>query len=448
MIRIEDYVCPAGLQLVSRWQAGDADARREMTAIFDAALAGQFDGNFAVPAASNEIHATASVHMLALAILFDLYGIEAEAYYKTDPYRYVRANLTVARLLGMKKFYMTWALYALTCEPLGQLMMYPDRFPPGADPDVMLINKDNWRDLRTPDFTTGVPKAIDDIMRVTEELTDMAPLLQISAPYSLAADIYGQEPLLADVVHDPDHVNALLDHLGDTVLGPWMDHHIETFSNGWIELSDASGSPFFIGAENCINMSIRSIRHMLRDKPYAERVYDNNYRGDHVTRARRKTRRPSRRCAAATEGAVTAVSLAELTDAKVSVNPVFIMRLEADKLDIDFYADEAIARNIPLTSGVGSPQIDRNSIADLDAAKAEIVEYARSHVAAIKRVCETIDLPDDNHVTAPWPSHVYFEDVNGQSQFELVELVINEVRKGGAFERRACPANNRLEMTG
>ena len=93
----------------------------------------------------------------------------------------------------------------------------------------------------------------------------MPPLLQISAPYSLAADIYGQEPLLADLVNDPDTVNSMLDHLGDMVLAPWMDHHFKKFPNGWVELSDASGSPFFIGPENCKTMSIRSIRHMLRE---------------------------------------------------------------------------------------------------------------------------------------------------------------------------------------
>ncbi len=433
MIRIEDYSSPAGLKLLSRWQSGDDEARREMTAIFDAALAGDFDGNFAEPAPANEIHATASVHMLALALLFDLYGINSEHYYKTDPYRYVRANLTISRLLGMKKLYMTWALYALTCEPLGQVMMYPDRFPPGADPDFPLINKQNWRDLKTPDFSQGVPKAIDDILRVTEELTGMAPLLQISAPYSLAADIYGQEPLLADVVHDPDNVNALLDHLGDTVLGPWMDHHIETFPNGWIELSDASGSPFFIGAENCVNMSIRAIRHMLRDKPYADRVYDNNYRGDYVTQAQKKARGGRRRSAAPEAG--NGIDLRALTKAKVSVNPGFIMRLEADKVDVAFYEGQAIEYNIPLTSGIGSVQIDRNSIADLEAAKVEIADAARAYVQSIKRVCETIDLPEDNHVMAPWPSHIYFEDVNGQSQFDLVQLVVDEVQKGGVFDR-------------
>ena len=401
MIRIEDYPYPCGLDLLARWQAGAPDSKREMTGIFDAAIAGEFDANFTVLAPPDEVHSTASVHMLALAVLHDLYGVESWDYYNTDPYRYVRANLAVTRLVGANKFYITWALYAFTCEPLGQKMMYPDKFPPGADPDVTLINRDNWHMLETPDFTTGVPKAIDDILRATEELAGVPPQLQISAPYSLAADIYGQEPLLADVVNDPDNVNALLDHLGDKVLGPWMDHHIETFPNGWIELSDASGSPFFIGPENCKNMSIRAIRHMLRDKPYAERVFDNNYRGDFVTQVKKKARTSRRRVASkanvsdrakSAEGANDGhLRLMELTEAKVSVNPVFIMRLESDKVDISFYEQQAIERNLPLTSGIGSPEIDRNSIEDLDAKKAEMRHMAGSHVAAIKRVCEAID---------------------------------------------------------
>ena len=441
MIKIEDYAFPKGLHLLTRWQAGDEDVKQEITDIFDAAIAGEFDENFAVLAPTGRVNATASVHMLALAVLHDLYGVESWDYYNTDPYRYVRANLAVSRLLGVNKYYNTWALYAFTCEPLGQKMMYPDKFPPGADPDTTLINRDNWHLLETPDFTTGVPKAIDDMLRVVEELTGMAPLLNISAPYSLAADIYGQEPLLADVVNDPDNVNALLDHLGDKVLGPWMDHHFETFPNGWVELSDASGSPFFIGPDNCKNMSIRSIRHMLKDKSYAGRVFDNNYRGDFVTKAKKKIRTSRRRAAKTTEGAEGVNSgkenLLDLTAAKVSVNPVFIMRLEADKVDISFYEEQAIQRNLPLTSGIGSPQIDRNSIEDLDAKKIEMAEEARSFVNAIKRVCETIDLPEDNHVGAPWPSHIYFEDVNGQSQFELVEIILDEVFKCAPIERRA-----------
>ena len=424
-IQIEQYPFPNGLHLLKRWQAGDADAKDEMTAVFDAAIAGEFDSNYSILTSANRSHSTASVHMLGLAILFDLYGIESWAYYNLDPYRYVRTNLAVSRLLGIHKFYTTWALYAFTCEPLGQKMMYPDRFPPGADPDAFLINGKNWQDLKTPNFQHGVPKAIDGILEVAQELTGVPPLLQISAPYSLAADIYGQEPLLADVVNNPTQVNALLDHLGDVVLGPWMDHFFQKFPHGWVELSDASGSPFFIGPDNCINMSIRSIRQMLRDKSYANRVFDNNFRGDIVTEAEKKSRRSKRRNKEAVGN--HSDRLMELTNAKVSVNPIFIMRLEADKIDISFYEKQAIARNLPLTSGIGSPQIDKNSIKDIEIAKKNIREDARSFIESISRVCQTVDLPDDNHVGASWPSHIYFEDINGESHFDLVEIVLEEV---------------------
>ncbi|MDC0979461.1 hypothetical protein OAS06_03640 [Gammaproteobacteria bacterium] len=424
-IQIEQYPFPKGLHLLKRWQAGDADAKDEMAAVFDAAIAGEFDSNYSILTSANRVHSTASVHMLGLAILFDLYGIESWAYYNLDPYRYVRTNFAVSRLLGIHKFYTTWALYAFTCEPLGQKMMYPDRFPPGADPDAFLINGKNWQDLKTPNFQHGVPKAIDGILEVAQELTGVPPLLQISAPYSLAADIYGQEPLLADVVNNPTQVNALLDHLGNVVLGPWMDHFFQKFPHGWVELSDASGSPFFIGPDNCINMSIRSIRQMLRDKSYANRVFDNNFRGDIVTEAEKKSRRSKRRNKEAVGN--HSDRLMELTNAKVSVNPIFIMRLEADKIDISFYEKQAIARNLPLTSGIGSPQIDKNSIKDIEIAKKNIREDARSFIESISRVCQTVDLPDDNHVGASWPSHIYFEDINGESHFDLVEIVLEEV---------------------
>ncbi|WP_291735858.1 uroporphyrinogen decarboxylase family protein [Leisingera sp. F5] len=444
MTRIEDYAFPKGLDLLRAWQAGGAEAKAEMKRVFDTAIAGGFDANFGQKADPNRVNSVASVHMLALAVLNDLYGIETREYYHEDPYRYVRVNLAVSRLLGVNKFYITWALYAWSCEPLGQTMMYPDKYPPGADPDNILINKENWRGLQTPDFTTGVPLTITNILRVHEELTGLPPLLQITAPYSLAADIYGQEPLLGDVVNDPDEVNALLDHLGDTVLGPWMDHHIATFPNGWVELSDASGSPFFIGPENCKNMSIRSIRHMLRDKPYANRVFDNNYRGDHVTLAKKKDRRSRRRGGTSADAAAAPElapsenpALLALTDAKVSANPVFIMRLAADLVDISFYEQQAIERNMPLTSGIGSPQIDRNSIEDLDAAKAETRGMARTHVAAIRNVCAHVDLPEDNHVGQAWPSHIYFEDVNLHTEFDLVEIILEEVYGAEPVQRRS-----------
>jgi len=424
---------PEGLHLLKRWQSGDAEAKQDMCTIFDAAIAGEFDANFAIPAPANAVHVSASVHMLALSILHDLYGIESAEYYKTNPERYVRANLVASRLLGIDKLYMTWALYAFTCEAMGQVMMYPDKFPPGSDPDKVLITRDTWQSLTTPDFNSGIPKIINDVLRVTERLTGMEPLLQISAPYSLAADIYGQEPLLENVVHEPDFVNDLLNHLADKVLSPWIDHFISEFPNGWIELSDASGSPFFIGPDNCKNMAIRSIKHMVDGKPWADRVFDANYRGDYVTQARKKSRGATRRrsSGAATTGGI---DLSHLTDLKHSVCRDFIIRLEADKVPLSFYEEQAIKRGVPLTTGIGASQIDRNSIPDLDIAKQEIHETADQFVSAIKQVSENINLPEDNNVLEPWPSHVYFEDISNQSQFDMIEIIIQSVRDNGAFK--------------
>lgn len=421
---------PAGLRLLSRWQSGDPEAKETLRGLIEETIAGHHDSKFAEPTPTDRVHTTASVHMLGLDILNDLYGTTTAEYYRTDPDRYARVNLMASCLLGITKHYTTWCVYAYSCEAIGQVMMYPDKFPPGSDPDVTLINKDNWQTVTTPDFNTGVPKIISDILRASQDLSGVQPLLQLSAPYSLAADIYGQEPLLSDVLHDPDHVNRLLDHLADQVLAPWIDHFIGEFPNGWVELSDASGSPFFIGPQNCKIMAIRSIQDMVRGKPWAERVFDCNYRGDFVTQAQKKGR-ASRRQKSQNTSSPSEVDLLHLTDLKYDVCRDFMMRLEADKVPVSFYADQAVARSVPLTTGIGSPQIDSNSIGDLATAKEEIGIAAYDFVAAIKRVCKEIGNPSDELNRQPWPSHVYFEDVNGRSQFELIEIIVDTVRSEG-----------------
>ncbi len=424
---------PEGLRLLHRWQSGDAEAKTTLRTIIDAAIAGEYDANFAILAPTDTVHVTGSVHMIGLSILHDLYQIESAEYYKTDPDRYVRVNLILSRLLGINKLYMTWALYAFSCESVGQEMMYPDKFPPGSDPDKVLITRETWQSLGTPDFDRGIPEIINNILRSTERLTGMEPLLQISAPYSLAADIFGQETLLDNVVNDPEFVNELLDHLADRILGPWVDDFIRKFPNGWVELSDASGSPFFIGPDNCKNMAIRSIQYMLKNKSWADRVFDCNYRGDFVTRASRKGRRSRRQ--SSQPGTASGVSLLELTDLKASVCKDFIMRLEADKVPVSFYEEQAIARGIPLTTGIGSGQIDSNSIGNLDTARLEIRETTREFAAAIKNVYKNINQPIGSRLHEPWPSHVYFEDISSQSQFEIIETIIQTVKDNGVINR-------------
>ena len=428
----EYFKFPVGLHLLKRWQSGDENAKQVLRTLFDAAMAGEYDSLYCVPAPTDSVHVSASVHMLPLSILFDLYGVQSAEYYKTDPERYARVNLLVSCLMGVNKQYTTWALYAFTCEAVGQKMMYPDRYPPGSDPSEPLITKDTWQSLSTPDFNSGIPKIINDMLRVSQQLSGMEPLLQISAPYSLASDIYGQEPLLNDVVQDPDFASELLDYIADQVLAPWINHFISEFPDGWVELSDASGSPFFIGTDNCKALSIRSIQQMVKNKPWADRVFDCNYRGDYVTQAQQR-KRGSRRRSASKQGSTNQIDILQLTDLKYDVCRSFIMRLEADRVPVSFYEAQSINRGIPLTTGIGSPQIDRNSIANIGDSKQEIAIITQEFVAAIRNVCKAIGPPNETLNRQPWPSHVYFEDVNGLSDFDLVETIINTVRNEGAL---------------
>ena len=131
----------------------------------------------------------------------------------------------------------------------------------------------------------------------------------------------------------------------------------------------------------------------------------------------------------------TKVDLIELTDLKYSVCQKFMMRLEADKIDVSFYRDQSLQRNIPLTTGIGSGEIDRNSIDDFEVAKNELRSAAKEYVSAIKDVCEKIDLPPNNFVNQPWPSHLYFEDVNGETDFELIEIILEQVYSCPKIER-------------
>lgn len=428
---IEEFDVAKGCRLLSRWQAGDKAALARLRVIFDACIAGEFDAEFARPTEKMAVNIGGSLNLMTLTIMNDLYGYQSAEFYKGDAERYVRTTLLSRRLLGMNKLYVSWPVYGFTAEAMGQAMMYPDRFPPGADPDNMLLTRGNWRDIQTPDFDRGIPKIVTDIIATYGRLTGLEPILHLSAAYSLAADTFGQEPLLAALVHEPDFANDLLDCLTDKVIQPWADHFFKRFPNGWLELSDASGSPFFIGPQNCKDMAIRSTRRLVDENPWGARVYDANFRGDYVTLAEKKNRR-SRRRGGGTENTQT-ISLQELTDLKFSVCQDYIIRLDDDRVPMEFYEEQAIARNIPLFLGIGVGQIDRNSVEDMAATKLAIQDTADAYTAAIKNVAQKISRNGYDNRMPPWPGTVYFEDISSESSFELIEIIIKTALSDGVL---------------
>ena len=327
---IEELNFPAGCRLFHKWQEGDLQASKRLKEIFDKTIAGDYDEVFARKPSPHTVQASASINLFVLAVLTRLYRLNSAEAYKGDAKRYVRVSLMIRKLVGLPKLYLEWPVYAFTAEALGAVMMYPVGAPPGTDPGIPLINKDNWQGLKAPVMDSEIPRLFDDMLECYQELTGLEPVLHLTAPYSLAADIYGQAELVTALSDDPDHINELLDHLVDIVLMPWADHFFDKFPTGWLELSDASGSPFFIGPGKCKDIAIRSICRLKDKNNWGSRVYAANYRGDYVTQAH-KPLRSSRRKIKSKQDHSRELSFAELFTVKQNVCANYVMRLYDDR---------------------------------------------------------------------------------------------------------------------
>ena len=425
-----EFEFPGGIELLQSWQDMDAAAYDRLTDIFDKTIAGEYDHLFHGPPPQDRIHVSGPVDLLSLTIMFRLYGINAEQFYKADAERFVRVSLMTQRLMGMPKHYISWPVYGFTAEALGQTMIYSDQYSPGADPDEPLFNQDNWQDIKTPDLSSGIPKLLDEVVDCYHRLTGLQPVLHLCAPYSTAADTFGQEALISALTHDPDFVNCFLDKIADKLLEPWMNHFFNRYPLGWVELSDASGSPFFIGPQNCKNVAIRASKRITDRNAWGDRVYDANYRGDYVTRAIKTNSRRSRR-RNKQDSKVADLSLEALFQVKYSICPDYVIRLAEDRIPLDFYEQQAIKHNIPLFLGIGATQIDRNSIADLVLLKAETEQYTRDFTETIRRVAN--QLIDNGYESRdpPWPGTIYFEDISAESSFDIIKIIIGTALKHG-----------------
>ena len=93
--------------------------------------------------------------------------------------------------------------------------------------------------------------------------------------------------------------------------------------------------------------------------------------------------------------------------------------------------EHSIRRENPLCLSVGATRIDRNSIADCEEAKEELEELTTVNVKAIKTVSESLALKGYPRSSFSWPGDVYIEDINAESDLDLVKTIIKTVAKHG-----------------
>jgi hypothetical protein len=409
----------------------------ELRTLFDAVIAGQFDAVLSEQAPADSVNVTTSLHLMTLTLLYQLYGLTSADFYKSDPRRYVRTTLMTQRLLGIRKLTLGWPVYAFGAECLGQVMMYPDRHAPGADPGEPLLNRMNWREVDTPNLEGEIPRIIEEMLAFFAELTGLEPVAHLPGPYSLAADIFGQEALISSLLEAPDFVAEFLGHLTDHVFVPWIEQLVSRIPSVWIELSDASGSPFFISPQRFVNIAAPPVQRLISDYSWGDRVFVANYRGDHLALKSGKSRQ--RRIAGRRRGREKAPGakangtksnidlLAEFISFKLSLNPNFILKLEADKWPVSFYLEQALRHNKPLYLGIGATRIDRNSITDRFVAKQEIEETITEYARAIETVSQSLARNGQPRSGLVWPGDIYIEDINAESDLELVKTIVKKI---------------------
>ena len=408
------YCGAPGRDLISSVLAGEANAGETFSRLVEAVMAGDLDGLLNGALEPGAVYVTTSCHALVLALMRRHNGMTSAEFYKGDAERYVRLNLFVQRLLGLRRLTIGQPVYAFGAEALGQTMMYPEDQAPGSDPGVPLVTLDGWRDIPAFDPDNQIVRLIRDSLLATGRLAGIEPVAHLPGPYSLAAEILGQETLIAALLEAPDKVKIFLGHLVETVLAPWCADLYATVPDVWLELSDASGSPMFIGPANFHAIAVDPVRRMIEDYPWGHRLFVANYRGDSPpgrARGGRGRRQAEQRAS---------LSFEELLEAKLACCPQFLIRLEADSAPVAAYREAAIQHALPLYLGIGAVLLDRNSVPDAQSALSELFEMARTRAEAIRDVRTVIGLADD----ASWPGDLYIEDTNGETNFDLFAAVL------------------------
>jgi hypothetical protein len=232
-------------------------------------------------------------------------------------------------------------------------------------------------------------------------------------------------------------VAEFLSHLTDKVFAPWIERLERLVPNVWIELADASGSPLFISPQQFMKTAAPPVLRLINDYHWGNRVFVANYRGDHLVltagkrRQRRTADRRGRREEARRPNADETKSnvdlLSELISFKLSLNPNFIIKLDADDIPISFYVEQAILHNMPLYLGIGATRIDRNSIADYSTARQEIEETVTEYTQAIRNVSESLARNGKPRSALAWPGDIFIEDTNAESDLELVKTIVKMI---------------------
>lgn len=132
---------------------------------------------------------------------------------------------------GLDVANLTYDVYNIEAEGLGQKLLYSDANMPDIDRSQPLIQEQaDILAIQTPDFERdGRFEQIVQMHTLFHHLTGLTPSLSFCAPFTLAANLCGIERLLLAIYQQPSFARLLLEKITDEVLLPWIRYQHRRF---------------------------------------------------------------------------------------------------------------------------------------------------------------------------------------------------------------------------
>jgi hypothetical protein len=283
----------------------------------------------ALAGTSPRVPVLAQMHEFVAAHL----GIPRREFF-SQPEVMVSASLEVQAKFGLDVASISYDVYNIEAEALGQPIVHLDGGMPDIDRSALLVRgRQDLQRIRTPDFD-AVPacRRVIDMHRIFQRLTGLTPRLSCCAPFTLATNLRGIEPFLLDICSDPDFAHELLERITEEVLAPWVRYQARHLpGTGRVSAVDATASPPIVNLQllrDWVAPSILRLRALT-----GLDVYTANWVGE------RHLREPE-----------------AMFEQKLRVCPDVLWGQDPDveHLGPERYKTYAVRRSVPLILGVGA----------------------------------------------------------------------------------------------
>jgi len=293
---------------------------------------------------------TAQMHEHAIKVT----GLSGKEIY-TNPKKLVNGIISVYKKYNFNYPVLGYDVYNIEAEALGQEINFIKTGAPQLNHNNNLIkSKNDFKkiNIRNIDQKKARLSYVIEATKIYTDKTGITPPLQFTAPFSLAAQLYGIEKLLMKIMTDPGFAEELFSRVTNDVIIPWIKFQKEKFPKAKLVLgADALTSP--------PNLSICLIEKFV--VPYIKKIKNIcgpevgivNWWGDSYFK------NPKR-----------------FFQLKQSVSPnnkiLRIQDPDLAKLNIDKVVNYSIKNNMSLTFGFGASFLTQ---ANLDSIKARASEY-------------------------------------------------------------------------